>query len=112
MTWARVSATPPCGRWSTTPASRWTARTSLAAAGKRRRSPSAQRDLCEVTVTDEERAKIHAAVEELAGKVENMRPEENKNPNTLVGALAKGSSYDSISYGSESLVVGRSTPLR
>ena len=51
----------------------------------------------EVTVTDEERAKIHAAVEELAGKVENMRPEENKNPNTLVGALAKGSSYDSIS---------------
>ena len=42
----------------------------------------------EVTVTDEERAKIHAAVDALAGKVENMRPEENKNPNTLVGALA------------------------
>ena len=54
----------------------------------------------ELTVTDEEREKIHAAVDALAGKVENMRPNENENPNTLVGALAKGSSYDSISYGS------------
>lgn len=66
----------------------------------------------EVTVTDEERAKIHAAVEELAGKVENMRPEENKNPNTLVGALAKGSSYDSISYGSRITSVEKVYPFK
>ncbi len=39
----------------------------------------------ELTVTDAEREKIHAAVDALAGKVENMRPNENENPNTLVG---------------------------
>ena len=66
----------------------------------------------EVTVTDEERAKIHAAVDALAGKVENMRPEENKNPNTLVGALAKGSSYDSISYGSRITNVEKVYPFK
>ena len=66
----------------------------------------------EVTVTDEERAKIHAAVDALAGKVENMRPEENKNPNTLVGALAKGSSYDSISYGSRITSVEKVYPFK
>ena len=58
----------------------------------------------EVTVTDEERAKIHAAVEELAGKVENMRPEENKNPNTLVGALAKAPAMTLSPMALESLV--------
>ncbi len=66
----------------------------------------------QLTVTDAEREKIHAAVDALAGKVENMRPNENQNPNTLVGALAKGSSYDSISYGSRITSVEKVYPFK
>ena len=54
----------------------------------------------EFTVTDEERAAIHEAVDNLAGYVGDMVVgDETYNPYTLVGALAEGSSYDSISYG-------------
>ncbi len=53
----------------------------------------------EVTVTDAEREKIHQAVEDLAGDVGDMIAGDGSyDPNTLVGALATGSSYDSISY--------------
>ena len=50
----------------------------------------------EFTVTDEERAAIHEAVDNLAGYVGDMVVgDETYNPYTLVGALAEGSSYDS-----------------
>ena len=56
----------------------------------------------ELTVTDEERAAIHKAVEDLAGYVGDMVVGDGKyDPNTLVGALAEGSSHNSISYGSK-----------
>ena len=56
----------------------------------------------QLTVTDEERAAIHKAVEDLAGYVGDMVVGDGKyDPNTLVGALAEGSSHNSISYGSK-----------
>ena len=55
----------------------------------------------QVTVTDDERAKIHSAVENLSGYVGNMVVGDGTyDPNTLIGGLATGSSYNSISYGS------------
>lgn len=56
----------------------------------------------QVTVTDDERAKIHSAVENLSGYVGNMVVGDGTyDPNTLIGGLATGSSYNSISYGSK-----------
>lgn len=56
----------------------------------------------QVTVTDAERAKIHAAVDNLSGYVGDMVVgDKSYDPNTLIGGLATGSSYNSISYGSK-----------
>lgn len=56
----------------------------------------------QVTVTDDERAKIHSAVENLSGYVGDMVVGDGTyDPNTLIGGLATGSSYNSISYGSK-----------
>ncbi len=56
----------------------------------------------ELTVTDEERAAIHKAVENLTGYVGDMVVGDGSyDPYTLVGALAEGSSHNSISYGSK-----------
>ena len=56
----------------------------------------------QVTVTDDERAKIHSAVENLSGYVGDMVVgDKSYDPNTLIGGLATGSSYNSISYGSK-----------
>ena len=56
----------------------------------------------QVTVTDAERAKIHAAVDNLSGYVGDMVVgDKSYDPNTLIGGLAAGSSYNSISYGSK-----------
>ena len=86
---------------------------SLAATRKRRRKPFQPSVTYQLTVTDAEREKIHAAVDALAGKVENMRPNENENPNTLVGALAKGLPAMTLSpMVLESLVWSWFTPLR
>lgn len=54
----------------------------------------------ESAVTDAERAKIHAAVDRLSGFVGDMEVGDGSyDPNTLIGGLATGSSYNSISYG-------------
>ena len=55
----------------------------------------------QTSVTDAERAKIHSAVENLSGYVGDMVVGDGTyDPNTLIGGLATGSSYNSISYGS------------
>ena len=52
----------------------------------------------QVTITPEEREAIHAAVDELSGYIGDMvLGDEDLDPLTLVGGLATGSSYDSIS---------------
>lgn len=54
-----------------------------------------------LSVTDRERAAIHAAVDELVGYVGDMQVGDGSyDPYSLVGGLAEGSSYNSISYGS------------
>ena len=54
----------------------------------------------QVTITPEEREAIHAAVDELSGYIGDMvLGDEDLDPLTLVGGLATGSSYDSISHG-------------
>lgn len=55
-------------------------------------------------VTDVERSKIHAAVDALAGDVGDMRVGDGTyDPFSLIGALAEGSSYDSISHGRQTV---------
>jgi|GEM_PF-5216841 len=66
---------------------------------------SEERFVPEVTyesqVTDEERALIHSIVDRLSGDVGDFAVGDGTyNPYSLVGALATGSDYDSISYGS------------
>jgi len=54
----------------------------------------------ELSVTDAERAKIHAEVEALAGRVSDARAGDGTyDPLTLVGAMLDGATYDSISRG-------------
>lgn len=54
----------------------------------------------ELSVTDAERARVHDAVDNLSGFVGDMVVGDGTyDPYTLVGGLATGSSYDSISYG-------------
>lgn len=54
----------------------------------------------ETQVTDAERKAIHEAVDKLAGYVGDMVVGDGSyDPYSLIGALATGSSYDSISYG-------------
>lgn len=54
----------------------------------------------ESAVTNAERAKIHAAVDDLSGFIGDMEVGDGRyDPNTLIGGLATGSSYNSISYG-------------
>ncbi|MFC4139904.1 MULTISPECIES: M20/M25/M40 family metallo-hydrolase [unclassified Microbacterium] len=59
--------------------------------------PSVTYDL---SVSDSERAQVHAEVEELAGIVDSARAGDGSyDPLTLMGAMLDGSSYDSISRG-------------
>ncbi|MDR2996966.1 MAG: M20/M25/M40 family metallo-hydrolase, partial [Microbacterium sp.] len=59
--------------------------------------PSVTYDL---SVSDAERTKVHAEVEELAGRVDSARAGDGSyDPLTLMGAMLDGSSYDSISRG-------------
>ena len=52
-------------------------------------------------VTDQEREAIHKAVDALSGYVGDMVVGDGTyDENTLIGGLATGSSYDSISHGS------------
>ena len=54
----------------------------------------------QVTITPEEREAIHDAVDDLSGYIGDMvLGDEDLDPLTLVGGLATGSSYDSISHG-------------
>ena len=53
----------------------------------------------EVSVTDDERAIIHDEVDKISGDVGNMEVGDGTyDPYSLIGGLAEGSSYDSISY--------------
>ena len=55
----------------------------------------------QTTVTNAERDAIHKAVDGLSGYVGDMVSGDGTyDPNTLIGGLADGSSYNSISYGS------------
>ena len=55
----------------------------------------------ELSVTDEERAIIHAEVDDLSGYIGDMKVGDGRyDPYSLIGGLATGSDYDSISYGS------------
>ena len=55
----------------------------------------------QVTITPEEREAIHDAVDDLSGYIGDMVVGDGTyDPLTLVGGLATGSDYDSISYGS------------
>ena len=54
----------------------------------------------DLQVTDKERAAVHAEVDKLVGYVGDMKVGDGTyDPNTLIGGLATGSSYNSISYG-------------
>lgn len=54
----------------------------------------------QVTITPEEREAIHDAVDDLSGYIGDMVVGDGTyDPLTLVGGLATGSSYDSISHG-------------
>ena len=55
----------------------------------------------DLQVTDKERAAVHAEVDKLAGYVGDMKVGDGTyDPYSLIGGLAEGSSYDSISHGS------------
>ena len=52
----------------------------------------------EVSVTDDERAIVHAEVDKISGYVGDMEVGDGTyDPYSLIGGLAEGSSYDSIS---------------
>lgn len=54
----------------------------------------------DLSLTEDERAKIHAEVEALTGRVSKARAGDGSyDPLSLVGAMLDGSSYDSISRG-------------
>lgn len=56
----------------------------------------------EVSVTDDERAIIHDEVDKISGDVGDMKVGDGTyDPYSLIGGLATGSDYDSISYGSK-----------
>ncbi len=66
----------------------------------------------ETRVTDKERAKIHAIVDELAGDVGDMVVGDGTyDPHSLIGALATGSSFDSISQGRSGLTIPTEYPF-
>ena len=53
----------------------------------------------DLQVTDKERAAVHAEVDKLAGYVGDMKVGDGTyDPYSLIGGLAEGSSYNSISY--------------
>ena len=56
----------------------------------------------DLSLTNAERARIHKEVDKLSGYIGDMVSGDGTyDPYTLVGGLADGSSYDSISYGSK-----------
>ena len=64
------------------------------------------------TLTPAERTKIHAQVEALAGDVgDAIVGDGSYNPNTLIGAMLDGSSYDSISRGAGGQAVSTAYPF-
>ena|GEM_PF-1024873 len=60
---------------------------------------SVQNQVGDTTIEDNERSRIHRRVEELSGDVGNVYNPALVDPNSLIGALLVGATYDSISRG-------------